>query len=778
MPKKTTPRAKSWKLHCVDLRNTKPASAVDPAPAVADAVDQDSGTPMDTEMAPTSAVDSSTTNTITSTVSEGDAQASDNTPLVVATQGDNDSDEEAGSAMDDSDDNGEPAHPYIEVPYKEHRANCMIETAAFGDEPSSLKTKLHRLMECLAGTAVPLRTPSVRHLLTEDASSVPFFVFEIGDNAEREILLGQGINSPDGSKSWSFLPLTVEKQKAEKSRTIDLRSLQYDTKDYNIVAALRRYGKVERVEMGFNQTKSMATARVVFTSEKAVQDMIDRGITCVLVGQDTGIVARLGESRPKFVPALTLKLTHLPFGYTPYDVAEALSQFPIFGVTMPLDPNTRSRKMEAFVYFSTKEDQELAQEQEFHLGKADNLKIAAWAGATESTCYGCGAVGHRSNKCDVRSNFMAIRQQRQRNATLISPTKQQQKAPGQHTAKPPTTNAQIKGKGKEVPPAPASRWTNGKASAFFRTASHATSNNAGPSKPANYAQQNATASGKAPTATSSPQQPSPATSSLQQPQPAWKAAHDAMLQNVRQANVRLDKKIEEWQQQMQNQLQQVDRRLDRMEQMLQVFCGQPTQKKNLPSTSDSVRKIVNIAQSTTQEADARKAHNLQERLEIEQRQKHFLDMHHRVQEAEARAAAMQRELEGSKVLLAQQDEFLRRQAGFEQQQQQQQATEHSRVSNTPQSQQGVMPLSDSQFMQQTLPFSFPGAPLTFPSVPSPPDFSSQMSYHTGTIYSQDSGLEDSVHYSPAAPSGDMDTTDFSQSQSQGPQSTLDSLNES
>ncbi|KAF9943710.1 hypothetical protein BGZ72_003508, partial [Mortierella alpina] len=130
----------------------------------------------------------------------------------------------------------------------------------------------------------------------------------IGDSAERKTLLERGINSPDGTKAWSFLPLTAEKQKAEKSRTIDLQSLQYDTKDYNIVEALRKYGKVERVEMGFNQTKSMATGRIVFTSATAVQDMIKRGITCVLVGQDSGIVARLGEHRPEFLPALTLKL--------------------------------------------------------------------------------------------------------------------------------------------------------------------------------------------------------------------------------------------------------------------------------------------------------------------------------------------------------------------------------------------------------------------------------------------------------------------------------------
>ncbi|KAF9943978.1 hypothetical protein BGZ72_002989, partial [Mortierella alpina] len=91
--------------------------------------------------------------------------------------------------------------------------------------------------------------------------------------------------------------------------------------------------------------------------------------------------------------------------------------------------------------------------------------------------------------------------QRQKNATLISPTKQQQ------TAEPPMTKAQIEGKGKEVSPPPASRWINGKASALFTAASNTTSDNAGPSRLANRAQQHATASAKAPPATSSLQQP-------------------------------------------------------------------------------------------------------------------------------------------------------------------------------------------------------------------------------------------------------------------------------
>ncbi|CAO3565036.1 unnamed protein product [Mortierella alpina] len=100
--------------------------------------------------------------------------------------------------MDDSEDVGEPERAFVEVPIKQHRANCQIETAAFGDEKTPLRTKIQRLKECLAGVANPLRTPSVRHMLQKDRSSVPFFVFEIGEAAEHKALLQMAINSPNG----------------------------------------------------------------------------------------------------------------------------------------------------------------------------------------------------------------------------------------------------------------------------------------------------------------------------------------------------------------------------------------------------------------------------------------------------------------------------------------------------------------------------------------------------------------------------------------------------
>ncbi|KAF9938402.1 hypothetical protein BGZ70_006552, partial [Mortierella alpina] len=203
------------------------------------AVNPDVDTNMDTDVAPSGAADAPTTAATTTPSTSGDAVPDGDATR--AAQDDTASDDAAESAMDDSEDVGEAEQAFIPVPTKQHRANCQIETAAFGDEKTSLRTKLHRLKECLAGVANPLRTPSVRHMLQEDGSSVPFFVFEIGETAELDALLTRAIKRPDGAASWQFLALSEDQQKAELCRTIDIRSLRFDTKDHQIVAALTKY---------------------------------------------------------------------------------------------------------------------------------------------------------------------------------------------------------------------------------------------------------------------------------------------------------------------------------------------------------------------------------------------------------------------------------------------------------------------------------------------------------------------------------------------------------
>ena len=211
MPKNTNKKniahARLW-----TLRSYKPDAAVEDAVAVASAPEvasvasSEDDTNMDTDAAPSGADDSITT-TNNNPSQEGASPDSDTSLLVGLTQDtaqdDSDSDEDL-SDMDDSDDVGEPTLPFIEVPYKKYRDNCMIETAAFGDEKSSLKTKLQRLMACLAGIANPIRAPRVQYMLQEDKSSVPFFVFEIGETAERVELLSRAIKSTDGASSWRY----------------------------------------------------------------------------------------------------------------------------------------------------------------------------------------------------------------------------------------------------------------------------------------------------------------------------------------------------------------------------------------------------------------------------------------------------------------------------------------------------------------------------------------------------------------------------------------------
>ncbi|KAF9943626.1 hypothetical protein BGZ70_005697, partial [Mortierella alpina] len=437
--------------------------------------------------------------------------------------------------------------------------------------------------------------------------------------------------------------------------------------DHQIVAALTKYGTVERVVMGFNLIKSMATAHVVFTTADAVNDMIKREITCVIVGQDTGMVARLGDTRPAIDHKLTLKLTHLPFGCTPRDVAEGLADFGYFGVTMPLDPNTKRRKMEAFVYFAHKKDQQEIRNVNFQFGTdTKDEKTTAWAEPSTSTCYGCGAVGHRSNKCEIVSEQQSIRQLRQKNANLIAPFKQASKAPVQQKAGQPSTKAQItaaKGKGKATSPPPVNVWTTGKASALFAPASTSNSSHAGPSRQGPHVQQHAPALHK--TAATAMQS--------QQPQPAWKAAHDAMALQVRQATAHLDKRMDEWQQQMQTQFQQMDHRLDRMEQMCRTYFAQAAPARSLPPASVSAGKIVDLTNETTKKAADLVQQLAQARAEKEEQHKALV--------------AMQQELASVSHIAASQSVIIERSKEFASKQSAQ-LSQLSHVSNTPQSQQG------------------------------------------------------------------------------------------
>ncbi|KAF9569946.1 hypothetical protein EC968_002424 [Mortierella alpina] len=664
--------AEWYRIHFLEPNNlapaVDPALAVDPAVAVAGAVDSD--TSKETDTAPIGAVASF--NDITTNASPSSPEGAGNpSPLAVQTAA--------------------PSSNVITVPYRKYRANCMIQTAAFDDGKSSTKLKLQLLMESLAGIAIPLRTPSVQYMLVEDKSSVPFFVFEIGDSAGLALLLTKGIESADGTEMWPFLPLSVEKQKAEERRSIDIRSLQYDTEAHQIRAAMAKFGPVEHVKMGFNLIKSMATARVTFSTEDAVTGMIARKITCISVGQDTGLIARLGETRPDFNPDLTLKLTHLPRGCTPCDVVEALADLSYFGITMPLDPKTRRRRTEAYVYFSNAEEQRSAREQDYQLRKSE--RITTWAELKANVYDSCGAVGHKSKKCDISLQEASIRQRCIRNVDLISPNNRPQTVSAQQSARPPTSKAQVsaaKGKG-EAASHPASVCTTGKANALFSTATTLASAAAGPSEAAHIRTHAATAV-KASTA---------GRSSSPQPPVAWNTADDAMLQQALQANVCLDKEFEEQQQQMESLFKRIDSRLDRMERMLQAYGTQSVAARQLPTTQESVSKIADIGQ----DADLSEAELLkllaQERMQ-----------------RESERAAWQQELASVRNIVEEQHALIQRNIEFAEQQSAR-ASQLSHVRSAPVSQQGISPMPDAHgnhSLQQTVSWSAPNGPPPFLTV--------------------------------------------------------------
>ena len=313
-----------------------------------------------------------------------------------------------------------PEPDFVTVSPRRHRANVMIDASAF--IAPTMKARLVLLTKCMKGIAVPISTPIIRHVrLNEGQATKPFFVFEIGEETQREKLFGAGTTDDEGNSVY-FIPFTADLHVAEEKRSIDVWSLKYNTTDDDISAALSRYGVVERVSSSLNGKHTMRKATVLFESEAAVESMQQNQVSCVNIGSDTGIVRRLGTSNITFNPELTLKLTNLPRQYTPYDVALLLNNYGKWhGITMPFQPRLGRRLPEAFVFFSNKEQQATLSNQKFVLDDVSGLpKTTSWVSPSTPTCFQCGATDHRrAEGCPQRQHFLAIAEKRRMNNQRI-----------------------------------------------------------------------------------------------------------------------------------------------------------------------------------------------------------------------------------------------------------------------------------------------------------------------------------------------------------------------
>ncbi len=290
---------------------------------------------------------------------------------------------------------------FVTVTRRKYCANIMIETAAFGVEKTSTKERLALLMKCLKEIAIPVSIPKlkyVRNPLTADPK--PYFVFEVGHQAQMTALLENG-HSNGNKELYAFIHMEEAIHVAEESRTMELTSIHPRTTADDLKAALVHLGAIEHIALRPYNTSGISRAIITFESAAPVEKLLAQATTGFAVGSDTCIIRRLGSTPISFDPALTLKLTNLPRGFTPYELNRILeNQGTYFGIHIPFHSETGMRRPEAFIYFGNSAQQQQLRTKVFNI----NNKITAWLKPTDKTCYHCGEADHLINTCPVKKH--------------------------------------------------------------------------------------------------------------------------------------------------------------------------------------------------------------------------------------------------------------------------------------------------------------------------------------------------------------------------------------
>ncbi|KAG9060848.1 hypothetical protein KI688_007917 [Linnemannia hyalina] len=191
---------------------------------------------------------------------------------------------------------------------------------------------------------------------------------------------------------------TATAQAVEKERQIKIGSLAWNTTNTNVRAALKDYGEIQSITTTFNSKMTMKEALVIFSSATSVAQLKDECATCLAVQDDVGTITRLGTTDIPFDPSLTVKLAGLPRGTTPADLKNVFDSEiktpnavrPYHPITIPLSLTTKTRQPEAYVKFST------VQQQQYTLRTKITLdgKETIWLNTNERTCFFCGRPGH------------------------------------------------------------------------------------------------------------------------------------------------------------------------------------------------------------------------------------------------------------------------------------------------------------------------------------------------------------------------------------------------
>ncbi|KAG0195482.1 hypothetical protein BGX33_003220, partial [Mortierella sp. NVP41] len=298
----------------------------------------------------------------------------------------------------------------------------MFPVAHFG---SSTLSAMSKWATATLAKFAPIKanTFSIRALVEkDDEPPIEYLLFQVHSETDMRAACKHGGTNKDGV-TVLFRQYTQEAQALQQGRVLELSSLAFNTRVNDVHSAMKDWGQVESIRTGFNLKMSMATATVVFKSAAAITDMQKAKITCLTVVKDVGTVTRLGDQKVSFNPALTLKLAHLPRSYSPADVKAMFDEHlrtpnatsSYHSLTMPLSVINRCRKPEAFVHFSTLEQQQNALKFNFDI---DGHKTS-WIEINKHTCHHCGSPEHPQRNCGRFKAILSVAAIRRANSAII-----------------------------------------------------------------------------------------------------------------------------------------------------------------------------------------------------------------------------------------------------------------------------------------------------------------------------------------------------------------------
>ncbi|KAG0346056.1 hypothetical protein BGZ54_005358, partial [Gamsiella multidivaricata] len=174
----------------------------------------------------------------------------------------------------------------------------MIHASAIcGGRRPHLSNLMVNINKILSKKAAIIGQGAMEYLVDDDPMAViPTVVFEVSTSDQLETALRYGFSNVDDDGNTvrtHFQEYTTTRQKAKESQVVRLNNIAWNTKENQVYAAMARWDVVRSVEMGFNKTHSMATARVTFANSTAVTRMIEEKVTYVIIGKDSGAVTHL-----------------------------------------------------------------------------------------------------------------------------------------------------------------------------------------------------------------------------------------------------------------------------------------------------------------------------------------------------------------------------------------------------------------------------------------------------------------------------------------------------